>query len=556
MEKKKQTSLKIGTDFVLSEHENLILNEKKELIPIKEDHEYFALYKILARNVWLNLSNIPNIKSILCSDLNIIITMKTIEYILQNQGKNIIEFRDAVFGRSASGEQLSGKEAKKKCAELSEVIRRNLTEDQIDGEPTAKAIMEAETAILVQDMKEAVKNKAHAFDLIAYIQGCLNSELRCSMLLLLSEKYYPAYLLQDLCREYEEKHSVKESDDIYSLEQLYSINPNDPNKIFLDMVLDEVLSTLGPSILDVNMLFTSRYKLKLRFVSPDHLKLFRSINYHREAILAEQRWFFQMFRFGRKETAPKSSSRILDRIVNRYKAAPSRVKIFRRSVNQTILEIFLCKDKAAEKEKLCSEERALDKEIEEVQAKLKESNTTEQAGELEVQIESCNARKAEISEALDALNSYERLAPAQKEVIKRRLVGDMERLDVKFRDADALNNFMPAHEKAENEQEVAPVDDKVPEENTPSAMPVDDKVPEDHALDFGANGSVELPVDTKVNAGEIPANPESIDQSFLFKNNLQVIMGLFFGLLVVISFVLVYTEMGNQICFWRRHSFS
>ncbi|KAH9385817.1 uncharacterized protein NEMAJ01_0713 [Nematocida major] len=580
MNTEKSATLKINVEKILENYkQNAICEVDKVLAPVPTINWPSFLSKIFigsthmefpeeAEENWKNKIQV----------LSRILEMNTICFIMQSKGKCALDFRNAVLGDEMDDE-LTGRAALEKCAEKCEFIRRNLTEDKIDGEPTIKAFMEAETAKMIHVIEYI--SKFSESDAKNYIEHLINITTRRFSLLALTRDHCD-YSLDSFCSRYEQKNSISSSDNIYSLEELYTLEKD--GKLLLDEVLEETFGIIYRDYRYVSVFRTVK-EMEAMDISPETMKRIRSINHHNRAIVFEQEFVYQMLYMERSLADLERNAKILDGILDVKKSNPIGADIFRKSVDPVLISFILCKykDKKALLKRLIERENDLKKKTREILGKLDSlEHGTEEAMELNEQIEFYKLLKTTTTEVLNLFQNYRGLALVQRKAIWAKIESYSRNLQVKIKDFDLLRKSMMRYEEDdcfywdlssdddEVEDDVKDEVEEAPESNRPfdqsashlnnNSAPVNEPAVIPATVETApVNEPAVIPATvetdpvniqqeaTPVIVETVPVNPEDIEyKNSKIENLLQVLLCLFFSLFIVSSSMAIYEEIQSQ----------
>ncbi|KAH9385815.1 uncharacterized protein NEMAJ01_0711 [Nematocida major] len=555
MNTEKSATVKINVERTIENYkQNAICEEDKVLAPVPTINWPSFLSKIFIGSTHLEFQKEAeeNWKNKI-QVLSRILEMNTICFIMQSKEKCAIHFRNAVLG-SVMDDELTGKEALEKCAKTSEFIQRNLTEDKIDEEPTVKAFIEAETAKMIHVIEYI--SKFSESDAKNYIEHLINITTRRFNLLALRDKHYGICPLDRFCSRYEQKNSISSSDDIYSLEELYTLEKD--GKLLLDEALEETFSIICRDFSSENFFRTVK-EMEAMDISPETMKRIRSINYHNRDIVCEQEFVYQMLYMERSRADLERNANLLDDILDVKKSNPIGADIFRKSVDSMLISlVIIADDKEEVKEKLNNKRIEIERNLDRTQNMLNlKPYGTEEANEMYTRIESCQSTIASIDEALNLFNDYSGLDLVQKEAIWAKIESYSRHLQVKIKDFDFLRSCMIYYEENGGcfSWDISSDDDEVENDVKDTVKDdVEDDVESNRPFDQSAShlNNNAAPVNIQqetipVTVETVPVNPEEIDhQNSKIENLLQVLLCLFLSLFIVSSSMAIYEEIQSQ----------
>ncbi|KAH9385814.1 uncharacterized protein NEMAJ01_0710 [Nematocida major] len=539
MNTKKSATLKINVERTIESYRNhSLLGEKKVLGPVPKFNWPSFLSKIFIGSTHLEFQKEAEEKWGLYSQLlSRILEMNTICLMMYSTENSAAAFRDAILGNEMD-EELTGRAAELQYAEKCEFIRRNLTEDNIDGEPTIKAFMEKRAAVLIQELEticafSGLENKNNCIMQLFHIAN------RRFNLLALRDEHYGICPLDRFCMNYEQKNSISSSDNIYSLEELYTLEKD--GKLLLDEALEETFITIYRDFSSKNF-FQTVEEMESVEISPEIMKQIRSIRHHREAIVCEQEFVYQMLYIGRDRAVFGRNGKILDGILDVTKSNPIGADIFKKSVDPAIISLVIADDKEELKEQLNNKRIEIERNLDRTQNMLKfMPHSTKKANEMYMMIELYQLTIASIDEALNLFNDYSGLDLVQKKAVWAKIESYSRNLQVVINDFDFLRKYMIRYEeKAKARLSGKSSNNDKTKDNVESNRPFNQG---SSHLNNNAAPIIQQETTTEIVDAD-PANPEDIDlQNPELMKSLQIMLCLFLSLFAVSSSMAIYEEI-------------
>ncbi|KAH9385347.1 uncharacterized protein NEMAJ01_0243 [Nematocida major] len=208
------------------------------------------------------------------------------------QTANIAAFSEAFFGNFTEAKpKKSDRMFQKKHSIQKKVIQENLQERICNGEETLRKNLEDALGRIVWEI--GLAEKACGASAASYLHYMRLHVRDYDGYVKLARSHNLATLLEKICREHEESHSVGAGTDIYTLGELYE-------------PLDGLDTRLCSGLSAVKDLYLYQAKGRedvrniIRNISGDHVKLIRSLVYHRSEILQERKFYFQLLGMHRK----------------------------------------------------------------------------------------------------------------------------------------------------------------------------------------------------------------------------------------------------------------
>ncbi|KAH9387006.1 uncharacterized protein NEMAJ01_1902 [Nematocida major] len=319
--------IKLDIDALLEEHQKFVQNKMAFPMSIPKNGEYSILYQMLNQSVKIGV-DIGSAEWEKKIDVAVHLVKMRLMHIIQfSANKNIVDFRGAIFNRFG-GENPGKSEdsAKRALAKQGKAIRENLLMQTVNGKATLRNVVSEDIQRLVQTLKnlDSIDEESRESFLDVMEKHARNSRSYMT----LSDNYLLKCALRDACIAYEAQHNVSEDKDIYSLDELYSLQTEDGNLVEDGLLLiksrKEVFLTESPESI-------------FNYLSKEGVKLLRSINYHLSGISMERELYFELLRMHKGDVKPVQCKAHSLRWINEKRSNSVGLKTFCNAVDSDLM---------------------------------------------------------------------------------------------------------------------------------------------------------------------------------------------------------------------------